>query len=178
MEPKIKEKIEKIILMGGSAISGGNSTQWAEANMYCDPEAAHIVFSSGVNIVMYGWDVYVKLEFTRNEVQEFLNSPHPWAQFSGKLLNFDMDNCKLDVGGIGDAGAVAAIILPEGLTTKHMNVVVELQGNHTRGMTVVDTRILVFPPDKPHTAPNVHVAVDVNVELYKKLFRETLLSGL
>jgi ribosylpyrimidine nucleosidase len=104
IEPRIKGKIERIVLMGGSSDTGGNSTQWAEANIFCDPEAAHIVFSSGVDIVMYGLDVYSKLTFTPEEVNEFLNSPHPWAQFSGKLMTFDLMTFGLPVAGVGDAG--------------------------------------------------------------------------
>jgi len=176
MEPRIKEKVEKIVMMGGSALSGGNVTPWAEANMFCDPEAAHIVFTSGIPIVMYGWDVYVKLCFTKMEVDQFLKSPNPWAQFSGKLMTFEMENFHMDTAGIGDAGAVAAAILPAGLTLQHMHVAVELQGTHTRGMTVVDPRQYVFPPDKPKEAPNVHVVVDLDTNLYKNLFRDTLLS--
>ncbi|MCK4317067.1 MAG: nucleoside hydrolase, partial [Anaerolineae bacterium] len=81
MEPRIKEKIEQVVLMGGSAFAGGNAAQWAEANIFYDPEAAHILFASGLPIVMYGWDVYVQVGFTRREAQAFLDSPNPWAQF-------------------------------------------------------------------------------------------------
>ena len=56
MEPAIKEKIEKIVLMGG-AIGLGNITPSAEYNFYCDPQAAAVVFTSGIPIVMIGLDV-------------------------------------------------------------------------------------------------------------------------
>ena len=56
LEPEIKEKIEKIVLMGGSC-SGGNATPYAEFNIYADPEAAHIVFSSEIPIYMMGLDI-------------------------------------------------------------------------------------------------------------------------
>jgi len=55
-EPKIKEKLEKIVLMGGAA-RDSNFTPAAEFNIYADPEAARIVFESGVPIVMVGLDV-------------------------------------------------------------------------------------------------------------------------
>ena len=54
--PEVKEKIDEICLMGGSA-SGGNVTATAEFNIWHDPEAAKIVFESGVNVVMCGLDV-------------------------------------------------------------------------------------------------------------------------
>jgi len=162
--------------MGGSSDTGGNSTPWAEANIFNDPEAAHIVFSSGVDIVMYGLDVYSKLTFTPEEVDEFLNSPNPWAQFSGKLMTFDLMTFGLTYAGIGDAGAVISTIIPEFITTTHLHVTVELQGYHTRGMTVADKRFLVIAPDKPKVLPNVHVIQDINVGEFKKLFKDTLLK--
>ena len=176
VEPRIKEKIEQVVLMGGSAFAGGNATQWAEANIFYDPEAAHILFTSGLPIIMYGWDVYVQVGFARHEVQAFVDSPNPWAQFAARLMQFELDNFGLGVAYIGDAGAVAAVIQPEGLTTRHMHVAVELQGAQTRGMTVVDPRGLVIAPDKLPEPPNVHVGVAVDVEAYKRLFRETLLA--
>jgi pyrimidine-specific ribonucleoside hydrolase len=176
IDPRIKGKIERIVLMGGSSDTGGNSTSWAEANIFCDPEAAHIVFSSGVDIIMYGLDVYSKMQFTPEEVNEFLNSPNPWAQFSGKLMTFDLMTFGLPYAGIGDAGAVISTIIPEFITTNHMHVTIELQGYHTRGMTVADKRFLVIAPDKPKELPNVHVITDINVEEFKKLFKDTLLK--
>jgi pyrimidine-specific ribonucleoside hydrolase len=174
LEPRIKEKIEKIVLMGGSSENGGNATSWAEANIFNDPEAAHIVFSSGVEIVMYGLDVYSKMSFTPNEIREFLESPNPWAQFSGKLMSFDLATFGLSAAGIGDAGAVITVALPEYTTFQHLHVTIELQGYHTRGMTVVDKRSIVVEPDKPKMLPNIHVVTNIDVDQFKKFFKDTL----
>ena len=59
MYPEVKENIEEIVLMGGSA-GRGNKGVMSEFNMATDPEAAHIVFNSGVDIVMAGLDVGLK----------------------------------------------------------------------------------------------------------------------
>ena len=56
LEPRIVDKIQEIVLMGG-AINLGNATPAAEFNIYADPEAAQIVFSSGVKITMMGLDL-------------------------------------------------------------------------------------------------------------------------
>ena len=61
--PEVKNKIQEIILMGG-AIAGGNATASAEFNIYVDPEAARIVFKSGVPVVMCGLDVTEKCALT------------------------------------------------------------------------------------------------------------------
>src|SRR5699024_5664229 len=54
--PEVKTFIKEIVLMGGSA-SRGNVTPLAEFNIYCDPEAAQIVFNSGLPLTMVGLDV-------------------------------------------------------------------------------------------------------------------------
>ena len=54
--PELKDNIDRIVLMGGAA-SGGNVTPSAEFNIYADPEAAKIVFESGLPVVMAGLDV-------------------------------------------------------------------------------------------------------------------------
>jgi len=174
LEPRIKENIEKIVLMGGSSDNGGNATSWAEANIFNDPEAAHIVFSSGIEIVMYGLDVYSKMSFTPHEINEFLENPNPWAQFCGKLMSFDLATFGLSAAGIGDAGAVITVALPEYTTLQHLHVTIELQGYHTRGMTVVDKRSMVVEPDKPKMLPNIHVVTNIDVDQFKKFFKETL----
>ncbi len=68
-EPKIKEKIEKIVLMGG-AIYDSNITPSAEFNIYVDPEAAKIVFNSQVPIVMIGLDVTNKAQITFEDIEK------------------------------------------------------------------------------------------------------------
>ena len=50
-----KRAVERIVWMGVSAFAGGNASQWGEANAEYDPEAAHIVLQSGVEITMYTW---------------------------------------------------------------------------------------------------------------------------
>ena len=76
---------------------------------------------------------------------------------------------------VGDAGAVAAVIAPSAVTSRRMNVRVELQGGITRGMTVVDPRENVSPPDLPVLAPNVDVAVDIDVAALLKVYNDTVL---
>lgn len=66
--PVVKDKIEYISLMGGACF-GGNLTPVAEFNIAVDPEAAKIVFESGIPIVMHGLDVTYKAQIYRNEVE-------------------------------------------------------------------------------------------------------------
>ncbi|MFS8540486.1 MAG: nucleoside hydrolase, partial [Tissierellales bacterium] len=67
--PEVKEKIEAISLMGGS-IYAGNHTPHAEFNIYVDPEAAKVVFDSGIPIIMSGLEVTHKASITEEEIAE------------------------------------------------------------------------------------------------------------
>jgi len=179
-----REKISRIVWMGGATSVGGNATAWAEANACYDPEAAHIVLTSGIQLMMYTWDVYLKVEHTKEEVLSAAvkadkgeGGAHPasWAALSARLLCRDMAHFGTETAQIGDGGAVAAIINPGAVTTKYMHVAVELEGAHTRGMTVVDQRDCVFPPDKEMEPPNVHVVVNVDGDALKKVYNEAVL---
>ena len=83
--PESAKKIHRIVLMGGSA-SAGNATAAAEFNVWHDPEAAAIVFQSGVPITMYGLDVFMRPGITSEEALVLKNSTAPAAQFAGSLI--------------------------------------------------------------------------------------------
>ena len=100
-----------------------------------------------------------------------------WAQLSARLLLRDMKHFgEMPAAQIGDAGAVAAAIDPSVLTTKRMHVAVELRGQHTRGMTVVDPREWVMPPDRPKQPENANVSTGVDSAAVKRLFTAAVLT--
>ena len=70
MEPKIAQNVKKIVLMGG-AIGLGNTTKYAEFNVYADPEAASIVFSSGIEIYMMGLNVTHELPLNKARLAKY-----------------------------------------------------------------------------------------------------------
>jgi pyrimidine-specific ribonucleoside hydrolase len=76
---------------------------------------------------------------------------------------------------IGDAGCVASVIDQGGLTIARLPVAVELHGTHTRGMTVVDRRRRdSVERHAPDDAANADVALDVDIDFYRRLFREAV----
>lgn len=86
LDPTLATRIDRIVLMGGASRSGGNATPWAEANIRDDPEAAHIVFTSGIDIVMYPWDVFEQFNFDRAAAEQFASSANEWSQLAGNAL--------------------------------------------------------------------------------------------
>lgn len=155
--PEIKSKIERISLMGGG-LAYGNVTRTAEFNIYVDPEAARIVFESGIPITMSGLDVTDKAAIFEDEV-EALKGRGPVSHLVGELLEFYGIYGKkmgFDGSALHDPCAVAALLRPELFQSEQLYVTVETEGRLTRGMTVADRR------KKPDQAPNAEVLLDVD----------------
>jgi inosine-uridine nucleoside N-ribohydrolase len=171
--PHVAERIERIVFMGGAAATG-NATAAAEFNVWHDPEAAAIVLASGVPLTMYGLDVFYEVTVDAEAAQRLAGSEDPAARLAGRLL---LRQHERHSPTIGDAGAVAAVIAPEGLTTAHHPVRVELHGRWSRGQTVVDRRARTGDLDNdPHNLPPgmVDVAVGVDADRYRALFLQAL----
>lgn len=83
LDAELASMVRGIVLMGGS-LSGGNITPAAEFNIYVDPEAARIVFQSGIPITMVGLDATRKTSLTEEHVRTLEASPHPVSQAAGK----------------------------------------------------------------------------------------------
>lgn len=115
--PETAKKVHRIVLMGGSA-SAGNATAAAEFNVWHDPEAAAIVFQSGVPITMYGLDVFMRPGITREQAQKLAQSSKPAAQFGAALALAFMERLGVSPVTLGDYGAVASVICPELLQLK------------------------------------------------------------
>jgi inosine-uridine nucleoside N-ribohydrolase len=164
------EGIERVVLMGG-AIAEGNFTPAAEFNIWCDPEAAQLVFESGLDVTMVGLDVTHKAILgPADEVR--LRSAGRVGGFVAELNVYFTRYHRVTYGWNGapvhDAVAAAAVVRPELLETRFRNVAIEVESELTRGRTVVD---LWSRTDRP---PNAHVAVDLDTEGFFDLLVERI----
>lgn len=138
--PELKNKIARISLMGGS-VGFGNVTPSAEFNIFIDPEAADIVFKSGIPIIMAGLNATEKAIFSMEDINNIRAQGGKIAQLVSQMLENlwkyhslgGMEGCYLH-----DPVAVCAVTNPEILKTELLNVDIELKGEFTTGMTVVD----------------------------------------
>jgi len=162
--------IERIVLMGGS-IAEGNMTPAAEFNVWCDPEAAQQVFSSGLDVTMIGLDVTHKA-ILGPAVEERLRASGRVGTFVAELNAFFSRYHRATYGWDGapihDAVAVAHVIRPGLVETRHRNVEVECESELCRGRTVVD---LWQRTDRPS---NAHVAIDLDAEAFFDLLVERI----
>lgn len=136
--PETAKKLERIMLMGGSA-SGGNVTAAAEFNVWHDPEAAHIVFNSGLPVTMYGLDVFYDLRVDQEHVRTLREAGSVSANFAADLIEFRLQSLGSEMC-LGDYGAVASLLHPGLVESKVMNVVVDTSQGPGRGQTICDAR--------------------------------------
>ncbi|MDJ0347716.1 nucleoside hydrolase [Cryobacterium sp. PH29-G1] len=177
--PDVVENIERIVFMGGST-TVGNATAVAEFNVWHDPEAAAIVLDSGVPTFMYGLDVFNQVAIPELAANALVASTTNLAHVVGRLLSnriaLGPGRDAEYTGLIGDAGALCALVDPDGLTTSMLPLRVQLSG-YGRGQTLVDKRI--HPgEDTVHGLSGdweaAEVALDVDVDRYVHLFLDTL----
>ena len=177
--PESAKKIHRIVLMGGSA-SAGNATAAAEFNVWHDPEAAAIVFQSGVPITMYGLDVFMRPGITSEEALALKNSSAPAAQFAGSLIGAFIERLHISPITLGDYGAVAAAIHPELFTTEMFDVVVDTSSGPARGQTICDRRDAFLKDLEPlglEDSAKVRVVMDLDVEGVRQLWLKTIEKG-
>jgi inosine-uridine nucleoside N-ribohydrolase len=163
--PDVHERIDRIVWMGG-AIAEGNITPAAEFNAFVDPEAAAVVFASGIPITMIGLDVTHKALFTRAHAEELRGADCAGrfvAELSDFFQSFHERSYGFEGSPIHDAMAVAHVIDPTLVTTRHANVAIETSSALCDGRTVVDLRGVTGRPQ------NAEVGVDVDAERFLDL---------
>ncbi|MFM5437920.1 pyrimidine-specific ribonucleoside hydrolase RihA [Aeromonas enteropelogenes] len=148
--PELKSRIARIVLMGGAA-GPGNWTPAAEFNIYVDPEAADMVFNSGIPITMCGLDVTHEAQVMDEDIERVRAIANPVAQCVAGLLDFFMiyhRDPKWGFAGapLHDPCTIAWLLAPELFHGIECRVYIETQGAHTSGMTVVDRYDLTGKP--------------------------------
>ena len=140
--PGIEERIERIVLMGGS-IGEGNVTPAAEFNIWGDPEAAHRVFATDVDLTMVGLDVTHQALLTPDHL-EVLEGTGPPGKLIADLYRFFLSIHGERYGWVGapvhDAVAVAHVIDGSLLETTRCAVAIDTGGELSRGRTNADVR--------------------------------------
>ncbi len=163
LEPKLLNKVKEIVLMGGS-VDNGNTSPAAEFNIMCDPEAAHVVFSSGIPVKMIGLNVTRKVIVTDEVISrmEKINSK-PSDMFAKlmKVFNANQRNTfGVKAGPLHDPATVACLIDESLIKFQKMNVVIDISHGPSYGRTNCD----IF--DYLHAPHNAYVAMDIDVEKY------------
>lgn len=170
--PELLHNVACISIMGGG-LHHGNITPAAEFNCYADPEAAKIVFNSGLPTIMSGLDVTEKAYVTAEEIRQLGNQTGPATQMVYGLLDFYSQyftKQRVDEMPLHDVCAVLALTHP--LMFKSIETVVDVETNEgiAKGQTIADLRAI----QDPQRDNNVTVLVSID----RQLFKEELLKML
>ena len=181
-DPQLPRMIPSITLMGGS-LSAGNVSPSAEFNIYVDPEAAQIVFRSGIPITMVGLDVTRRATLREQDIQALEAANNPISRAAGQITRATMNRMRkagaTEGPAMHDSLAVAAFLDPSVVTLQEYYVDVETKGEFTAGQTVGWRRAPMrkSPPmaDAPATPaesafhPNAKVALDLDRERFLRM---------
>jgi pyrimidine-specific ribonucleoside hydrolase len=165
--PEVKEKIEAISLMGGS-IYAGNHTPHAEFNIYVDPEAAKVVFDSGIPIIMSGLEVTHKASITEEEIAELRAMDGKVTKMCGELLYFYTRYHHREGYSsypLHDVCSVMYLLHPEIFKYKDLQVEIDTSDGPHRGRTAADNREWV-----KYERPNTRVLLDIDREKFIEIF--------
>jgi purine nucleosidase len=168
VDPSIVDKVRTCVVMGGTGHGHGNVTPVASFNIWADPEAASIVFHSGLPIKMVGWDISRTYAVFNNQDAERLRRISPMGKFCVDIQKTLIEFAKrqTDLGGFDMPYPIAmAIALDPTVATKirSLYVTIETGSEVCRGQTVVDHQSVTSNP------PNVEVVLEASREKFLEI---------
>lgn len=170
LEPRIKDKIKGISLMGG-AYGLGNVTPAAEFNIFADPEAAHVVFTSGVPITMMGLDITNTALANIDIIDRMNNIGNKAGKLFKDIMSFTLKSQAvngLDAGPVHDVLALVYLIKPELFKTVDTYVEIDLSKGLSYGRTICDLN------NRYKKEANAKVGLSLDLEKFWDLVEETL----
>ncbi|PKW13324.1 nucleoside hydrolase [Saccharopolyspora spinosa] len=161
LEPRLPGLVRNVVVMGGTMREPGNFSPFAEANIWHDPEAAALVLGAGWPLTLVGLDVTMRTWLDESDVHRIAAAPGPKAEFAHSILRHYLKfyrgrharpGCPLH-----DPSAAVLAVRPDLASCEEVPVRVELRGEQTRGMLVVDRREFA-----EHNVPLIDVATEID----------------
>jgi len=184
-DPDVVSCIKNIVIMGGAACSVGNVTPAAEYNIWCDPEAADIVFNSGhEDITIVGWELCrAGANITEEEMEFVYSFKTPKGDFAIDCNKHALEGSQDWLGdpglGLPDPVAMAVALEDSVVISKSRHHVKVVLDGPSRGMTIVDQ--LHVGESEPHidehwsnTSRNINVCWELDDDKWKEVFYSTL----
>ncbi|KAG6668868.1 probable uridine nucleosidase 2 isoform X1 [Carya illinoinensis] len=180
-DPAFSKNIGQIVILGGAFAVNGNVNPAAEANIYGDPDAADIVFTSGADVLAVGINVTHQVVLTDADREKLAKSEGKFAQYLCKILDvyFSYHYDAYNTNGVylHDPTALLAAVDPSLITYIEGVVRVQTRGI-TRGLTILYNKQKRFGEVTEWTdKPTVKVAVTVDAPAVVKLLMERLIDS-
>lgn len=170
--PDLPSLVQRLICMGGSLHEPGNAGPVTEFHFHCDPQAARQVLHCGVPTTLIPLDVTRKVLFSPTDLLGLPSDESRTCAFLRQIVPFGISATSNIYGIEGfhlkDVLGIVALAQPHALRTKPMTVDVELRGELTRGMSVVDQRTW------RKLTPNVDMAMEVDGQAVRDYIQRIL----
>jgi purine nucleosidase len=186
-EPKLVSSVRRCVVMGGAPCCVGNVTPAAEFNVWVDPEAARIVFRSGLPLEMVGWQLCCgDAALNEKDVARALALKTPIAEFAIRCNSVAADAFFKQTGQRGislpDPVTMGIALDPALCTSSSPHYVeIEVSSDLTRGMTVVDRLNVATDPRNSDVWANaseqdrkIHVCWSLDIARWKELLFSAL----
>ncbi|XP_010557049.1 PREDICTED: probable uridine nucleosidase 2 [Tarenaya hassleriana] len=181
LDPEFSKNVGQIVLLGGAFAVNGNVNPAAEANIFGDPEAADMVFTSGADIIAIGINVTHQVVMTADDRDKLASSNGKLAQYLCRILDvyyaYHLEAYNIRGVYLHDPTTILAAFLPSLFT--YTTGVVRVQTNGiTRGLTLLYNKQKRFGEvDEWSDKPSVKVAVTVDAPAVLELIMERLMDS-
>ena len=129
-EPRLKDAVKRVYIMGGQGDGSGNVTPYAEFNIWDDPHAANVVFGSGAPVTLLGLNISRQTSIPRDD-ESWQNGDSPGERLAAQVLEkwFDLDEAEhRQRFSMHDPVTIMAALRPDLITARRATLSVETQG--------------------------------------------------
>jgi inosine-uridine nucleoside N-ribohydrolase len=174
-EKRVK-RLREVVIMGGAIRACGNIRPAAEFNIFVDPHAAQRVFQSGLAIKLVPLDVTERVSLGPMEIENLAQDMDEGlgrflCDVTSKAMEYMKQKRGMEAILLHDPVAIGVAIDPSMVETTLLYVDVETHEGITQGMTLADLRAIRGDLKQP---PNLHVALEIDTELFLAFFKERL----
>ena len=175
LEPAMVEHLGPVIIMGGARSEGGNITPTAEFNVFADPHAAQVVFSSALEMVVFGLDATHQVRATAARTSALRRADTVAAKTTALLLDFaneiEFAMTGLEGTPLHDPCTIVWLLQPDLFETRPCAITVETSSPVTLGATSVNFRL------KDPAASTCHWVMRSDADAVFQLLTERLRAG-
>lgn len=144
LEPNLPDLVKDVVIMGGAVGVPGNASEFGEANVWHDPEAAQLVVDAAWDVLFVGLEITMKTSLSGESIERIRASKDPRAQLAWTIMQFYLDVYEVQFGErtcvLHDPLAMALALDPSLATYRMVEAGLELRGERSRGQLVGDLR--------------------------------------
>jgi len=174
LEPELPNLIKDVVIMGGAVGVPGNVSEFGEANVWHDPEAAQLVVDAAWDVLFVGLEITMRTGLSTDSIERIRVSTDPRAQLAWKIMQFYLDVYETQLGVrtcvLHDPLALALALDPDLATYRTIEASLELHGERSRGQLVGDLRASNRKPLDPKAPGVIRIVESLDTATFHERF--------